>query len=270
MKRPRKFVLLLAGLIVLSLIVFFMMWRVEMTYGGMSLRGWTEQFQANINPDKTREAQNAIVVMTTNSLPKLVEDLNYDASLRHNKFPSYLSKFPAVAGVFDKILTDRRQQRVTTAEIAFTALRDQAAPAIPKVTELTYARNHNIANRALSVLSHLGTNGLNALLKIIADQNHPRYSWAVFHIRDMKYLGTNAHPAVSFLVKLALSNDPALDHMATVELGWLGLEPELSIPALQTVLNHSPDPWRRELAAESLSRFGPAASAALSLWAAMI
>jgi HEAT repeat protein len=162
----------------------------------------------------------------------------------------------------DSIFADKREQRAKTAQLALAALGDEAAPVIDEVWKLTYVNNHQIADRALAVLSRTGTNGMRALIQIVNDPRHPRSSWAVPHFRDTKYLGTNASQAVDLLVRLALSHDVGYDHMATVELGLLGLDPEKAVPALQTVLN-TRDNWRRSLAAESLGQFGPNAGPAL-------
>jgi HEAT repeats len=260
----RKLLLLLTATVICCAAALYVRETAEPTYKGRTLRKWTEQFQTNGNPYQKEEARNAIRAMTLNSLPQLVDDLNYDPPDSKKEFRHFVYRFaPRICGpILVSVLVDTREKRAAIAQIAFEALGKDASPAILSLVNLTYERNHQIANRALTVLALLGTKGLHALLEIIEDPSHPRNSWAVFHLRETRYLGTNAHPAVSLLVELALGHDPAFDHMATQELGWLGLEPNQSVPALRTVLN-TRDTWRRSLAAESLGRFGAEAAEAL-------
>jgi HEAT repeat protein len=140
-----------------------------------------------------------------------------------------------------------------------------ASTAVPELTAMMQnTKAPNSSCRAMSVLGHLGTNGLVALTAAAKD---PKF---VFRATALSYVYTAPiMPESSPLVTRALIqciNDPSL---GLVQRGfvamWLGIqkiEPELSVPALtDCVASTNTPPSVREDAVMGLISFGKARQA---------
>jgi len=133
-----------------------------------------------------------------------------------------------------------------------------AAPAIPELTRLAWS---GTGEWPCEALGDIGLPALPALLKLVNSPTAPAPS-RVYATAQFRKLGTNAFVALPTLIECLKDPDVRFAHWCAVAIGDLGLEPDLSIPALVKCL-HSTDSTLRGIAADSIARFGRAATVVL-------
>jgi len=142
--------------------------------------------------------------------------------------------------------------------IGLMILGPAGAPAIPELTRLAYS---GTGQWPCEALGDIGLPALPALLKIVKSPTAPAFSRACAAQQFRKF-STNAIVALPILIEGLKDPDVGVAVYCAVAIGDLGLEPDLSIPALVKCL-HTTDSSLRRIAAESIARFGRAAAVAL-------
>jgi len=166
-----------------------------------------------------------------------VAALNYDPAPWGAKIdrirPLVHEWFPARVEIW--ACTDHRNNRTLMAANTLSALGPDAVAAIPLLKNLTYGSNAAGAWHALLVLPHLGTNGQNHVLAMMADENCPYRSQALAAAAyDEGIFKRNVNPAgFPALAGCMRSKDPKIALAAMRMLEHIGpLEPDIAIPAL--------------------------------------
>jgi HEAT repeat protein len=154
-----------------------------------------------------------------------------------------------------------REIRAAQAVWGFAILGPDGRSAIPELVRVAHGVREESAFSAITALGYLGKDALPPLFILATNRSFRlRSNVAMSAIGQMHYLGTNAHPAVLFLIESL--KKPQLDVWAADILGRLGLEPDLSIPALAECLR-SPNRGLRIMALYSLEKFGGSAKGAV-------
>jgi hypothetical protein len=215
----------------------------------------------------SEQARHAIKAIGRKAIPALLSWLEYhpprwkdnlQGALRRT-LPDELNNSKFVASV----LARRREQLILSAGNGFAVLGEEAAAAIPRLTQLALTTNSpEAAARATIILAYMGEKGLPSLLRIASEHEAVNRVTAIRCLGALGYLGTNAAPAVPVLVSCAKDGFPVVARSAVTSLGWLRLEPALVVPVLTNSLA-DPSPELRHAAIIALGRFGPAARPAV-------
>lgn len=217
--------------------------------------------------DKAEEAVRAIRRMGTNCTPALLRWINYEQPLWKQKLYDAVSRFDDPDGDYtfsDKMPADGREVRAVNATIAFQILGEAAGAAIPRLGRLVVATNAaETAERVMECLPYMGRDGLWELIKVFTNDQLATSlrMTAGCQIGWMRYLGTNARPAVPVLIGYLASTNASLAQTAAWALAGLKTDPEICVPAISNCL-HSADTNVRTTAARALMQFGTDALAA--------
>jgi hypothetical protein len=257
----RLVLILLAGAALVGIAVII--WRSdrEPEYSGKKLSEWLRLYRQPIGamaPVISDEAVDAVRNIGTNGLPFLVKWMQEEqANLPRWKEKLYVRVYcwnlnsRARNMILEGLAS--RELRASRAIWGFMILGPKASPAVPDLVRVARNGNGWSAKAATAALGYLGKDALQPLLTLAGDRGFQCHGEAMVAIGEMRYLGTNAHPAVVFLLQML--KDPADEVGAADILGRLGLESELTVPALAEYLQ-STDPARRMWGAISLGRFG--------------
>jgi HEAT repeat protein len=155
--------------------------------------------------------------------------------------------------------------RRIAAAVVLGNLGERALPAVPALRKVaqTNVRLQSLWVRAAATtaLIRLGHEPIGTYLTALDDtSNTVRWRETVYALEG---LGTNAAPAVPVLAAMLVSNNLLTVRFDAVRfLGAVGIDPDLSVPAL---INAIEEPRIRRSALISLSRFGVAASNATEI-----
>jgi HEAT repeat protein len=265
MKRRGRLILISACCVVVALLVIrTAVGPTEPTYRGKTLSFWAKQATQDPTPEQEEEARTALRVLCTNQIPALLNALAYDDNPRRDKLERAIRWLPARVqlALLNTVLVDKDELRSETAERALQALGEDAAPAIPTLTRFLESTNELLFYKGCWVLPHLGTNGLQPLLRIAVDPNTPRRRRAQAII-STKYAGTNAAVALPVLISATQDKDPVIVQVAVDTLGMLHMDAQITIPAITAALAH-PDPTTRIKAIQAIQSFRPPAPEAIA------
>jgi hypothetical protein len=268
--RERRLVLiLLAGVALAGIAVI--LWRSEREpeYRGKKLSEWLKLYKQPVGavaPVVSNEAADAVRHIGTNGLPFLLKWMREEQEVKLPRWEEWV--FMRVWGwnvnsrARNMILEGLagREFRAGRAIWGFIILGPKASPAVPDLVRMARSGNVESAKSATLALGYLGKNALQPLLTLAGDWEFPCRGEAMVAISDMRSLGTNAHPAVVFLLQML--KGPADAVGAADILGRLGLESELTVPALTECLQ-STNAVLRMWGAISLGRFGERARGAV-------
>jgi hypothetical protein len=241
----------------------------EPTAQGHRLSYWVERcggsgtYFSGHTPEERNKAQLAIQQVGTNALPFLMRWTDYQSpqwKLRIYRTASRLPQWIVRRLIGTPLLFDARLDKAEHAAEAFTALGEMAAPAIHEL-EVRSQNSESLGKRrfAFLALSHIRPTAFAAMSRVLAHPNLPADFFQWDCIRDM---GTNAQPLVPTLVHNLDGTNPLVVEVCAQTLGYLALEPDLSIPALTNKLAH-PDKRVRVVVVGALGDFGPRALPAL-------
>jgi HEAT repeat protein len=193
----------------------------ELRYKGHTLEYWIE---VNSRSPDAPEAPEAILAITTNSVPLLLQRLSADTSWEERleaKLPAFLRTDPTT-----RRFLSRQRYRAACSLRAFAIAGTNAACAIPAVTQLLSDHNRLVVKLdALRILSAIGPA---ALPGIRQGMRNPDARVRSFAIGLLWRLGTNAAPAIPDLVAACSDPHPGVRGTASNVLETLAHE------ALQT------------------------------------
>jgi hypothetical protein len=235
----------------------------EPSYRGTSLSGWLRTYRPiGSRPPDSQRAADAVRYIGTKALPFLVSWIQEYEMLPPWKvrLRNYASRLGSPGGEIVMETIAKRELRALRAFSAFEILGEAAAPAIPELVRIANRGYSGSSPAAIAALAHLGKDALPPLLAFITNNAFPFRHEAMISVGRMRYLGTNAHPAVVLLIK-SLS-DPHLAPNAAVVLGSLRLESDITVPAL-VECTHSSQELLAMCAATSLGKFGASARPAV-------
>jgi len=145
---------LLAGgslLAVCFLVVAALRSAPEPTYKGLTMGQWLNSHAVN--------AHEALLVLGTNNLPLLVNRIAYDPE--HDTLAALFFRLHRLTGSARMYaIASRRLVLADDAHGVFYRLGPKAAPAIPQLARIVEHGGGDPSSRALSILAHLGDEGL--------------------------------------------------------------------------------------------------------------
>jgi HEAT repeat protein len=211
-------------------------------------------------------AADAVRHIGTNALPFLVSWIEDNQNLPpwKQRLLRYAWKANSPAREILVETIAKRESRAARASWGFEILGEAAAPAIPELVRVANQGNPASSLAATAALASLGKDALLPLLALMT--NSPSVLGkvvamsAVRSLGQTQHLGTNAHLAVVLLIQYL--SDPLLAPSAAEVLGSLGLESDITVPALAEC-THSSNPELQIAAATSLGRFGASARPAV-------
>jgi hypothetical protein len=266
-KRGRRILLILAVCVV-ALVVAALVWprgEREPVYQGKTLSEWLRNYRQPVGAMKpviSSEAAYAVRHIGTNGLPFLVKWIQADQNIPKWKellfVAAYRSNLKSRARGEVLELVAGSQLRAGRAFEGFEILGEIASPAIPDLVQIAKAGKQGSAELAISALAYLGKDALPPLLALAT--NKVPGADPLPAIGKMGYLGTNAHPAVLFLIQRL--EDPEKAAGAADILGRLGVESDRSVPALTRCLQ-STNQDVRLFGVKGLGKFGEQARPAL-------
>jgi hypothetical protein len=240
----------------------------EPSYEGKSLSEWLKAYRTpawSTSHIVSQPAADAVRHIGTNALPFLV---SWIQEMRTG-FPKW--KEPLFSAVFHwkpgtpgrETLLDSmasREIRASCAIWGFEILGETARPAIPDLVRIANEGKTPSSELAIGALSYLGKDALPPLLSMITNTDLQIRRDAFSSLSQMRYLGTNAHPAVVLLIQ-CLQN-PGLAKDAAGTLGRLHLESDIAVSAL-IECTRSANRGMRVQGVSGLEEFGPEARAAV-------
>lgn len=183
---PKKFIISLPLLLLLSLTLFALDRAPEPSYNGHPLSYWVEMFSHIWSIQRYEEGSKGIKAIGTNAIPYLVDWLDED------RIPATAHKDTCSAGALFAI--------------GLRVLGEDTKLAIPHLARLLVeTRNPRCSRDVARMLASLLPEGGPALVAASTNQ-HAHVRFAVAHALDKSYLGTNLNSLLPLLEKLA--HDP--------------------------------------------------------------
>lgn len=233
--------------------VFVTLWFLadstnEPTYKGRNLTEWMRAWKrSDPTAAQRKEAEDAIRSMGTNAVPHFVRWITY-------KTPAWKLKLYGVANPLlqrlnsDWVLHDELANIYGAGHIGFAILGQEGVSAIPALSEIMNQSNL----LAAASLGYIGKDALPSLMAGLTNDNQEIRANALLY--GIAELGTNARPAVPFLIERLKDADRGERFRAVTVLGHLRLQPETVVPALIEFL-HDSDAIIRQAAAASLGSY---------------
>ena len=264
MKRGRRALLILCGCVLACVVWVVRPREREPSYQGRTLSEWLRGYRQPLGstaPVISNEAADAVRHIGTNALSFLLKWMQEPQKLSpaREKFltvafrVAYMWKLGSTPREVVLRMAASRELRAASALWGFVILGTNASPAIPDLVELARKGEPWRSPAALSALGYLGKDALPPLLAFAADPRFPFRNEAMGALGAMHYIGTNAHPAVLWLIESL--DDPKVDGGAADILGRLCLESEISVPALAAHLQSTNELVRRFVVI-GLGKFG--------------
>jgi HEAT repeat protein len=239
MDTPLKPVLSLLVVILacgIAVLILKFVYRPEPSYNGKTLTQWADQFGSNnwsaSGAAGAREAKAAIQKVGTNSVPFLIELIRSTESPTRSR----LRRIVPRSWHTRLHLQERTQQTRRTGAHALAALGpDAAAIALPDLIE--------IASR------------------------HPNEDARYVAVFAIRVLGEGAEPAIPFLIQCLTNSVNIIRDEAALALGYMHLQPDVTVPALTVYLKSvtGKGDWELRDAIASLGEFGTNATPALPI-----
>jgi hypothetical protein len=238
--------------------------KPEPSYQGKKLSEWLPGYNASATPFEHAQTEDAIRRIGTNGLPFLLEWINYEEMGLKAELRAGYNRLRDKLGADRFFLGDPKRVRADLATAAITTLGPEAKGAIPILSRmLNDEEAFQRSARAAHALAHMGTNGLPPLLRAITNTNIDALGPRLHAAGSIRFLGTNALPALPALVQcLTVSGPFGVAETAAFSLGELRLEPERVVPALVVSVNGTNGQLRLH-AVNALGKFGPSARPAV-------
>ena len=220
MKKTRRRLWIVFGLLILSLVVlFFRLSPSEPVYEGKRLSAWTADLDGYAGP-KMDGAQRAIRHIGTNAVPYIIQLLRARNAPFQARVNQWLSKQSWI-----KFRFTTPEALRTRGLFACEALGTNARPAIPALAALVY--HPDLSRHAASVLTGFGPEVIPILTNAVA---HPdaRVRWGA--IAPLARL--NDPSTVPMLLQCLKDPDYNVRAFATEVLGYVAKDPDVAIPAL--------------------------------------
>lgn len=255
MTRRWRITLIIAAVVSLAGIAFWLLRPREPEYQGRPLSAWLEQLTATRDGVEHEQAVAAVRAIGTNAVPHLLMLARYEDSrwrITLNRWQRDL--LPDSVSISHAQLQE--QELWHQAMAGFLALRSEAKDAVPALTELLMS-----SDRPLIVAHYLhaiGTNGIPALTGALTFSNRES---RVSAVKGLAMFGPQAESAVPNIVAAIDTNDPSSQSYFLRALGQIRRQPEVAVPALVRSLESS-SMEVRVWAAKSLAQFGSSAEPA--------
>jgi HEAT repeat protein len=251
----RKTVFIASVCLILSLAVaIIVLHEPEPSYGGKSLTEWLQDAADAGREDELTRHRAAVQAMGTNCIPTLMEFLTYET-------PGWKQQMYAIAnrvsGRYGVYFRDRDLNNF--ALIGFYLLGSDGAAAIPPLTRMMLSAEDPEGRRAAVALSSIGVDAIPALFEGLTNINPEVRGFATYY--GWNYLGTNAAPAIPYIVERLNDPDDTERLRTVLTLKHLSIEPQLTVPAFVKCFGDS-NKFVRLAAAEGLAEFGTNAVAA--------
>lgn len=244
--------------------------RVEPSFEGKPLSHWLipiDGIATHVDRSSPEflQASNAVIGMGTNSLPLLLDWIQYRPSLSYRMIGEPLSKaLERIPGEWIPLGLRRPYDvswgdyRASCAGYALRILGTNVTPIIPELASLAGSdAPRQISWYAVRALEAAGPAAWGDLLQLVMDPGRPASRDAIEGLASM---GTNATPAIPAL--LGHLRDPRSASSAAKTLGKLQLKPDVVVPVLKQTLQSSNSHLRADVA-RALGDFGVAAMPAL-------
>jgi HEAT repeat protein len=262
--------ILLACLAMAGSLVLVLPREREPEYQGKKLSEWLRiGFWSNYGTPERRDATKAVREIGTNALPYLSKAIAYERTSITDKEMTLVKALPIPFGM--KLALVKRlaegDNRATRAEFGFTALREVANPVVPELARLMTRTNIDVRRRVFDALSDIGTNSVRPLLILLRDQQNSNRNSAASCLLRICDNPTNrvymASVVPDFLSCLRDMDDGVI-RPAAAALGTLGLQPEVCVPKLGELLQHT-NSHVRYVGVMALHSFGQKARPALPI-----
>lgn len=262
-RKRRRLLLALVGLVALVAGVWlFLNHDPEPTYKSRKLSEWSAIFFAAPTFPEVKEAEFAIQTIGTNALPYLLEWMTYDPGDLRRQAWMYVDDLPnwlQNSSVIRKWLYSG-MERTLHVQTAFTALGDQAIPAIPELHRLACTVGKPETQiMAVHCLFSIGPAAAPALTNVLATAGIAAEPWVT---KRLKGLGANATPFVPILVEHLKHGETRTAIASAETLAALRLDPDVVISALIEGTSN-PNQEARRAVVKALSAFGLKATSAL-------
>jgi len=217
--------LILAGAVLLAIAIAVLLSRTaEPRFKGRTLEQW---IQANSQRPHDSEAREAIVTITTNSVPILLQRLAADTSSESRleaKLPASLRE----NSIINRLIY-RQRDRAAYSVRAFKISGTNAACAIPAVAQLLiYHNSLQVKAEASIILSEIGPAALPAIRQAMSSTNALVRALVV---TTTGWLGTNSAPLIPDVVTALTDPDLKVRIAATNFLGTLDRHDLINLPA---------------------------------------
>ena len=141
---------------------------------------------------------------------------------------------------------------------ALGAMGPVARSALPQIQLLRKDSEHFVRAAAEAAFIKISGTGLDAILEALKDPSNSTN--CVFAAEAILFLGTNAAPAIPFLISALQSTDTSIRETALGALSAIHMSPETTIPAILPLVDASNTNGRiRDCALSVLHNFGPSA-----------
>lgn len=214
--------------------------------------------------EKAREAVNQIGVA---ALPYLLKWIHYEepATWRTKLgLWAWRTRLPFTTRLANWVMNPTPRQLAAGTYEAFRVLGDRGRPASDELCRaLNQTNMPQTSATAAFALAGIGTSSLAPLLTVVSNAQHPARVAAIRAIGSLTNLGDSAQQVVSAITNcLGHSNAMSAQVIAIIALGDLRAAPEISIPALSSMLTNG-SPRFRVYSISALGKFGPQASNAI-------
>lgn len=235
----------------------------EPVYAGKPLSEWLRLYkQPNgaVAPVQPQEAADAVRQIGTNALPLLVTWVQEEQEVPPWRDHLFGLAYHWNFGQGFLELIAGPQLHAAYAIRGFIILGEAGRGAVPGLARVAREGKQPSCELAIEALSYLGKDALPPILSMSTNSNLTLRRAALASLSQMRYLGTNARPAIVFLIQCL--HNPDLARCAADTLGGLHLESGISIPAL-IECTRSTDRELRTRSVSDLEEFGPEARAAV-------
>jgi hypothetical protein len=224
---PTRAALILAGAALLAVATAVLLLRnPEPRYKGRTLEYW---IQCNRQSPGDPDAREAIVSITTNNVPLLLQRLTADTSSEERlaaKVAASLRKNTIIRRFIIDHFLYRQRYRAACSVRAFRVSGTNAASAAPEVAQLLNGRySLMVKTHAILILTEFGPSALPSIRQAMKNPDAHVRGMAVYAAGQ---LGTNAAPAIPDLVASLADADYSVRSTATNVLDTLA--PELLPP----------------------------------------
>jgi hypothetical protein len=218
---------------------------------------------------ESAKAEQAIKQIGTNSLPLALKWIAYKT-----KPPAWKTYLMRVVHKLNSkqllfwAINAKEIQRSQKAMLVFYWLGPSAEPAIPQLIKLARNPDENVRERACRALLQIGWQSFSAYVQLLTDTNAPldlRFG-ATRNLKELlsrngddRPFDSNALLAVSPLIRNLGDADPTVAAETATALSLLGLQPELTLPALTDALK-DPRPQVKESAVRAIKIFAVSSS----------
>jgi HEAT repeat protein len=231
LKKSRKVLLLLLGVIVLAGVVFKAMQPKEPEYQGRKLSEWIADL--NKQPPKSTEAEIAIRQMKKEALP-LIERRLTPAEHKPTKLETFLYHLQMKMGLYEQKTFYGWEDSFKAMEI----LGDDSLPALERLLE-----HPHIGGRAAYALARL--EAVQALERGAATNKNPYCRW--HSVQALSGVSQRKEEATAVLLRLTYDAETGIVAAAVSGLGWLGGNSETVVPRLCEMVENADERIKPEI-----------------------